>query len=109
MSGLTSNFGDPGAPGFISPFAQGAVQSAQGLGMQSMVNRYNQLGLGSSTPELMDIGALPSVTGGIPAEAQATLGQIQNNQLTTAGSQGAGANKSPASMIGSLGSLAKFA
>jgi hypothetical protein len=80
-----------------------------------MANRYNQLGLGGpgagggtpspmGTPEAMDLGLAPSLTGGIPAQFQAVLGQLQNQTL-----QGSplGANKSPGNVIGNLGHFGK--
>jgi hypothetical protein len=92
--GLTNafgSFGSSGAPGFVPPAAASAVGAGAGTSIEAMQNRYKQLGLadqgatptspggtGPTTAELMDIGALPSVTGGIPAEFQAVMGELQN-------------------------------
>jgi hypothetical protein len=71
-----------------------------------MQNRYQQLGLGGqaatpttpgafltgSTPFMMDVGETPSLTGGIPAEFQAVMGQLQNAALSNP-SGGAGGGK----------------
>jgi hypothetical protein len=89
MSGFT------GAPGVLSPFDISA--SATGLGQSelAMGNRYSQLGLGQTgatpthpgsmglggTAEQMDLGAAPSLTGGIPNEFLAGLGQTQTSDL----------------------------
>jgi len=104
---LGGGIGAGGAPGHISAFDTGVANAAGGQSMQAMVNRYNQLGLGNSTAEAMDIGAAPSLTGGIPAQFQALSGEIQNNALQNPGSAGKGT--SPASLIGGAGSLLSFA
>jgi hypothetical protein len=39
----------------VSPFDQGAIDSATGSNVQSTQNRYNQLGLGGSTMEGQDV------------------------------------------------------
>jgi hypothetical protein len=82
----------------------------QSLGM--MANRYSQLGLGTpgatptspggggpTTPELMDLGALPSLTGGIPGQFAAVEGQLQNALPSTP----LGKSSSPASIINAIG------
>ena len=85
MSSSTfGGFGSSGAPGFVNPIALGGVESAAGTSLGAMANRYNQLGMSGSTPELMDLGAAPSVTGGIPLQAQATLGELVNSSLNQA-------------------------
>ena len=76
---LGSNFGQPGAPGFIPPSATGPVNQGAATSAAAMANRYSQLGFGGpgnagggaqpapmGTPEAMDLGAAPSVAGGIP-------------------------------------------
>lgn len=98
------SFGSSGAPGFVNPFASSAVTGAAGTNVAAMANRYNQLGMGGSTPELQDLGAAPSVTGGIPAEAAATMGELVNSSLSTSPS-GTG-KQSGTSQIGPLASLA---
>lgn len=91
--------GSPGTggaiPGLLSPFDLSSAASSLGQTIPSMANRYKQLGLGQigatptdpgsfgtgSTAMQMDIGALPSLTGGIPAEVEAGLGQVQTQDL----------------------------
>ena len=99
---LGGPFGSQGAPGFLPPTATAPANVGAGQAIGSMVNRYNQLGMGGSTPEAQDIGLAPSITGGIPAEFQAVLGQLQNQALTTSP---IGSSQSPASLIGGAGSL----
>jgi hypothetical protein len=91
LGGSFGSFGESGAPGFVPPAATAAVGNLAGLSEQAMHNRYAQLGLaaqgatptspgggGPGTAEMMDLGMLPSITGGIPAEFQAVLGELQN-------------------------------
>lgn len=112
---LGGSFGSSGAPGFVPPAASAAVGPAAGQSEAMMANRYNQLGLGGpgaaggtqtpmGTPEAMDLGAAPSTTGGIPAQFQAVLGQLQNQALQ---SSPLGANKSPGNVIGNVGRFGK--
>jgi hypothetical protein len=118
MTGLTgvSFGGGPGQPGFVDPFSLGVLGQQTGIAEQAMHNRYSQLGLGvpsgspqdaakggtnlqstgPGTAEQMDLGQLPSQVGGIPAMAEATLGQMQTNALN----QPSGVNK-----LGGLGGL----
>jgi hypothetical protein len=126
MSGLGASFGSqPGVPGFVDQFSQGMLGQAAGQSINAMNNRYAQLGLSGnptgspqqagrtgtsqqaggqlSTANAMDIGQLPSLVGGIPAMAEATLGQLQNaalNQPSSSGGKGGGG--------GGLGSLASM-
>ena len=64
------------------------------------------------TAEAMDLGMLPTLTGGIPGEAEATLGMIQNaNLANTGGGGGSGGGKGggaggAASALGGLGKAA---
>jgi hypothetical protein len=108
-------FGSPGAPGFVPPAATAGIAPAAGQSAEMMANRYNQLGLGGpgaaggtqtpmGTPEAMDLGVLPSLTGGIPGQFAAVGGQLQNAAL-----QGGplGANKAPGNVIGNLGHFGK--
>ena len=110
---IGGNFGSSGAPGFLPSGSTAAVGPAAGQSIGMMANRYNQLGLGGpgaaggtqtqmGTPEQMDLGVAPSVTGGIPAQFQAVLGQLQNQALTQSP---LGANKSPGNVIGNIGNL----
>ena len=88
-----------GAPGVLSPFDIQAFQAGLGPAELAMGNRYSQLGLGGTgatptspgalgtggTAERMDLGANPSLTGGIPAEFEAGLGQAQTGDLGVLG------------------------
>ena len=113
---LGGPFGSPGAPGFLPSGATAAVGPAAGQSVQTMANRYNQLGLGGpgsgggtptpiGTPEAMDLGLAPSLTGGIPAQFQAVLGQLQNQAVNSP--TPLGANKAPGNVIGNLGNFGK--
>lgn len=89
-------FGSSGAPGFVDPFALGQVGLGAGQSVQAMQNRYNQLGMGGSTPNQMDLGNLPSVSGGIEGQFRGLIGELQNAGLTPSGTQ------NPASQVGSV-------
>jgi hypothetical protein len=102
-------FGGPGQAGFLSPFDTGAFSSGQGTSMQAMANRYNQLGMPGSTPEAMDLGVAPSLTGGIPAEFQAGLGQTQSQDLSQTTSSANSAIQSKSNQIGAIGQVAGLA
>lgn len=99
---LGGPFGSPGAPGYLPPTVTAPIGIGAGQAQDAMVNRYQQLGMPNSTPEAMDIGAAPSITGGIPAQFQAIAGQLQNQALTTSP---IGSSNSPASTIGNIGHL----
>jgi hypothetical protein len=110
---LGGPFGSQGAPGFVPPAASAAIGPALGQSETMMANRYNQLGLGGpgaaggtqtpmGTPEAMDLGLAPSVTGGIPGQFAAVGGELQNQAL--AGGP-LGANKSAGNQIGSIGNF----
>lgn len=114
-SSLFGSFGQPGAPGFVPPTVNAPVNAAAAGGANAMVNRYNQLGLapqgatpttpgggGFTTPEAMDLGALPSYGGGIAGEGNAVLGGLQNQALQ---SPNLGKSTSPASIIGTIGRI----
>lgn len=114
---LGGPFGSQGAPGFVPPAASAALGPAAGQSTQTMANRYNQLGLGGpgaaggtqtamGTPEAMDLGAAPSVAGGIPGQFAAVAGQLQNAALQQ-NPGGSGKGTSPASIIGNVGRLGK--
>jgi hypothetical protein len=100
---LGGPFGSPGAPGFVPPTATAGIGQGAATSEAAMANRYNQLGLGGSTPEAMDLGILPSITGGIPGQFGAIAGQLQNQALQTSP---IGSSQSPASLIGGIGNLA---
>jgi len=97
--------GAPGQPGGLSGCDIGAAQQGLGQSLTAMANRYNQLGLGGSTAEAMDLGQAPSISGGIPAQFAALQGQMQNNALQTLPQGSGGKGGSPASAIGLGGSL----
>jgi hypothetical protein len=61
----------------VSPFDQSAIDTATGQNATSITDRYNQLGLGGSTPEGQDLGSTPSLTGGNTAQGQALTGEEQ--------------------------------
>lgn len=133
--GGKSGGGSNSAPGFVDPFSLGALQTATANSEQMMHNRYRQLGLGvpaqgtqggpggtaaqaaasgqsltygsPGTPEKMDLGMMPSLTGGIPGMALATLGQMETNALSQS-SGGGGGGKGGGGGLGGLGSLAKM-
>lgn len=89
-----------GFPGLLSQFDTSAFGTGLGQSELAMGQRYNQLGMTGSTPEAMDLGAAPSLTGGIPGEFAAGLGQTQTQDLGTTlqtalnNLQTAGGNKS---------------
>lgn len=98
----------------VSPFDKQAIDTALTGSEGTTKARYDQLGLGGSTMEQQDLGNAPSVTGGLPAEASAVLGQEQtanvgnaalNPALQTPISELIGA-QSTANTTGTLASLA---
>ena len=97
--------GQPGGVGGLSNFDLGAFNQAQGQTMAAMTNRYNQLGLGGSTMEAMDLGQAPSRTGGIPGIGQATIGEAQLNAAQQQPGGSGGKGTSPAGTIGAIGQL----
>jgi hypothetical protein len=66
-AGLPFNFGP-------SPFDLSSIMSALGDNTQSVTNRYNQLGLGGSTPEQQDLTGQQTLT-------DATIGQEQTQTV----------------------------
>lgn len=114
---LGAGIGGSGQPGFLPGTVTGPVNAAATQGQNAMINRYAQLGLGgqgatpttpggglgTTTASLMDIGVLPSYTGGIANQGNAVLGELQNQSLS-AGTP-LGKNTSPASLIGSIGRI----
>ena len=104
---IGGSFGSSGSPGFLPGSTTAAVGPGAGQSLGAMVNRYQQLGLGGqgfNTPEAMDLGFLPSETGGIPGQFGAVGGQLQNAALQ---STPLGANKSPGNVIGNIGNFLK--
>ena len=107
------------APGTVDPYSLGQLANQTQKGMTAMSNRYNQFGeqapggspqavakaggnmpsAGPSTPEAMDLGAAPSLTGGIPGMAGATLGQMETNAMTNPTGSG---GKTGASLLGNI-------
>jgi hypothetical protein len=67
-AGLPFNFGP-------SPFDLSSIMSAMGDNTQSVTNRYNQLGLGGSTPEQQDLTGQQKLT-------DATIGQEQTQTVS---------------------------
>jgi len=66
-------------------------------------------GGGETTAEAMDLGQIPTLTGGLPGEAAATIGEIQNANLQTqSGNRGSGGGKGGGGKggLGAIGSLA---
>ena len=58
-----------------SQFDLGAIMSAVGGNQQTTTNRYNQLGMGGSTPELQDLANQANL-------GQAEIGQQQTQDVT---------------------------
>jgi hypothetical protein len=132
--GLGASFGSaPGVPGFVDQFSTGLLGGAASQAGESLVNRYNQLGLSGNpqggTPQSaaaggtslqsggqpstalgMDLGQIPSLTGGLSGLFEAGLGQMQNASLnqplnTTGKNTAAGALSGLGSLGGLLGGL----
>jgi hypothetical protein len=134
--GIGAAFGSaPGVPGFVDQFSTGLLGGAASQSGQALVNRYNQLGLSGNpqggTPQSaaaggtsltsggqpstalgMDLGQIPSLTGGLSGLFEAGLGEMQNaslNQpLNTTGKSGASSALGGLSGLGTLGSLLGF-
>jgi hypothetical protein len=130
--GIGAAFGSaPGVPGFVDQFSTGLLGGAASQSGEALVNRYNQLGLSGNpqggTPQSaaaggtslqsggqpstalgMDLGQIPSLTGGLPGLFEAGLGQMQNaslNQpLNTTGKSTASSALSGLSGLGGLAS-----
>jgi hypothetical protein len=108
MGGNTSlgsggSFGGGGTPGFFSPFDVGVTNAAAANSQTAMANRYNQLGMPGSTPEAMDLGSAPSLTGGLPGQFQALQGEIQSQDLGLTSGSATAALQSKGNQIGLLG------
>lgn len=97
------NFGSQGGAGFVPSTATAAIAPALGQSQQALANRYQQLGGANSTPEAMDLGLAPSMTGGLPGQFASILGSLQNASNTPLGK-----NSSPANLIGGAGQLARL-
>ena len=101
---LGTNFGQPGAPGFLPPAATAALAPAAGRSVADIVNMYNKLGMGGpgqaggtqtpmGDPEIRDIA-------GIGNQFGAVAGQLQNQVV---GGTPLGSNTSPASIVANIG------
>jgi hypothetical protein len=116
-------------PGFIQPFAENLFGQGQREAETAMTDTYQQLGLGEtgasatrkgvqtspgsfgagSTAMRMDLGQLPSLTGGIPEEFKAGLGEVQNAAIQSSGSGGGGGGGKGGSAGGALSALGGLA
>ena len=84
-----------GFPGLLSQFDLSAAEQALAQSAGTIPARYQQLGLGQTgatptdpgsfgaggTAMQMDLGELPSLTGGLAGESQAALGQLQTEDI----------------------------
>jgi hypothetical protein len=98
------SFGSQGGAGFVPGAASSAIAPALGQSQQALANRYQQLGLGgqsTNTPEAMDLGLAPSMTGGLPGQFASIQGTLQNAATTPLGK-----NSSPANLVGGAGQIA---
>jgi hypothetical protein len=75
ISGLDTNLQQGNFEFGPSQFDLGAIMSAVGGNQQTTTNRYNQLGMGGSTPELQDLANQANL-------GQATIGQEQTQDVT---------------------------
>lgn len=82
-----------------------SMPANRGFGSPAVAN----MGAGPTAMQ-MDIGTAPSLTGGIPAEFQALLGEAQTADMaqTAGGGGGSGKGGKGGGGIGALGSLAKM-
>jgi hypothetical protein len=99
--GLSSQGATPTSPG----------GPAGGVGVGGGANFNNNNGAGMPTAELMDLGMAPSLVGGIPAEFEAMLGQLQTQDLAQTSQMansggGKGGGKGGAGGLASLGKMA---
>jgi hypothetical protein len=75
ISGLDTNLQQGNFEFGPSQFDLGAIDAATQGNQQTTTNRYNQLGMGGSTPELQDLANQASL-------GQATIGQEQTSDVT---------------------------
>ena len=75
VSGLDTNLQQGNFEFGPSQFDLGAIDAATSGNQQTTTDRYNQLGMGGSTPELQDLAAASNV-------GQATIGQEQTQDVT---------------------------
>jgi hypothetical protein len=75
LSGLDTNLQQGNFEFGPSQFDLGAIDAATQGNQQTTTNRYNQLGMGGSTPELQDLANQASL-------GQATIGQEQTQDVT---------------------------
>ena len=57
------------------------------------------------TAEQMDLGQIPTLTGGLPGEAEAAIGEIQNANLQAAGGSGGGGKGGGGGGKGAMGAI----
>ena len=75
LSGLDTNLQQGNFEFGPSQFDQGAITAATQGNQQTTTNRYDQLGMGGSTPELQDLANQANI-------GQATTGQEQTQDVT---------------------------
>ena len=75
VSGLDTNLQQGAFEFGPSQFDQGAITAATQGNQQTTTNRYDQLGMGGSTPELQDLANQAKL-------GQATIGQEQTQDVT---------------------------
>ena len=75
LSGLDTNLQQGNFEFGPSQFDLGAIDAATSGNQQTTTARYNQLGMGGSTPELQDLANAANV-------GQATIGQEQTQDVT---------------------------
>ena len=75
VSGLDTNLQQGQFEFGPSQFDLGAITDAVGGNQQTTTNRYNQLGMGGSTPELQDLANQAQL-------GEATIGQEQTQDVT---------------------------
>jgi hypothetical protein len=102
----------------VNQFDLQSIVDAFHKNMGATQARYNQLGLGGSSMEAQDLGTAPSLTGGLPQQEKAVIGQEQTQNVGNAALNpalqpqidaqlgGGGATGSTGSSASSLGQLA---
>jgi hypothetical protein len=105
---MTNRYAQLGLSGMgATPTSPGGPAGGIGVGNIGTGALPPQGGAGTPTAEQMDLGMLPSLTGGLPGEAEATLGAIQNANLQQPqSSSGGGKGGGAASALGGLGKAA---
>ena len=90
---------------------QGATPSspggpAGGIGVGNIGSGMQPNQGAEPTAEQMDLGQIPTLTGGLPGEAEAVIGQIQNANLQTSGGGGSGGGGKGGGGKGAIGAVA---